>query len=187
MFDVVVVGAGLSGLQAAYSAQQAGLSVAVVEARNRVGGKVWSVPLASKRGMADLGAAWVNDTLQRRIWAYVEKFGLHVVKQRLEGKAVMQRENRERIVFPYGITPEVSSMLLRLEHMGYMKVLTQSSLDSSRRRRRRIWSSCVITSKLFQCDRRLPAWRTTRYLWTSMCVTWELCPRHCKWSTCGLA
>jgi monoamine oxidase len=110
MFDVVVIGAGLSGLQAAYSSQQAGLSVAVIEARDRVGGKVWSVPLASKRGMADLGAAWINDTLQPRIWAYVEKFGLHVIKQRLEGKAVMQRETGERIVFPYGITPEVSTV-----------------------------------------------------------------------------
>ena len=37
MFDVVVIGAGLSGLQAAYSAQKAGLSVVVVEARDRVG------------------------------------------------------------------------------------------------------------------------------------------------------
>ncbi|KAK0642675.1 putative flavin-containing monoamine oxidase A [Lasiodiplodia hormozganensis] len=106
MFDVVVVGAGLSGLQAAYSAQKAGLSVVVVEARDRVGGKVWSVPLASKRGCADLGAAWVNDTLQKRVWSYVEQFGLQVVKQRLDGKAVMQTERGERIVYPFGITPE---------------------------------------------------------------------------------
>ncbi|KAJ4309923.1 hypothetical protein N0V84_011247 [Fusarium piperis] len=36
MFDVVVVGAGFSGLQAALSAQKAGLSVAIVEARDRI-------------------------------------------------------------------------------------------------------------------------------------------------------
>ena len=108
MFDVVVVGAGLSGLQAARSAQQAGLSVAVLEARDRVGGKVWSVPLASKRGVADLGAAWINDSLQKRIWSYVQEFDLGVVKQRLDGQAVMQTEDSERIVFKYGITPEVS-------------------------------------------------------------------------------
>jgi len=67
MFDVVVIGAGFSGLQAAYSAQQAGLSVVVVEARDRVGGKTWSVPLASGRGYADLGAAYISDMLQPRI------------------------------------------------------------------------------------------------------------------------
>lgn len=108
MFDVVVIGAGLSGLQAAYTAQQAGLSTVVIEARNRVGGKVWSVPLASGRGCAELGAAWVNDSLQPRIWAYAQKFGMKVVKQRLEGRAVIQEDPDSRMEFPFGISPDVS-------------------------------------------------------------------------------
>lgn len=90
MFDVIVVGAGLSGLQAAYSAQQAGLSVVVVEARDRVGGKAWTVPLASGRGIADFGAAWVNDRRQKRVTALARQFGLETTKQRLRGNAVMQ-------------------------------------------------------------------------------------------------
>ena len=108
MFDVAVIGAGLSGLQAAYSAQQSGLSVVVIEARDRVGGKTWSVPLASGRGVADLAAAWINDKTQRRIGSYVKRFGLKTTKQRLEGKAVIQISKDERAVFPFGITPEVS-------------------------------------------------------------------------------
>lgn len=110
MFDVAVIGAGLSGLQAAYSVQQAGLSVVVIEARDRVGGKTWSVPLASGRGVADLGAAWVNEKTQRRIGAYVKRFGLRTTKQRLEGRAVMQVAPGERVEFPFGITPEVSKL-----------------------------------------------------------------------------
>jgi monoamine oxidase len=106
MFDVVIVGAGLSGLEAAHSAQKRGLSALVLEARDRIGGKVWSVPLASGRGCADLGAAWINDSLQPRVWSYVKKFGLEVTKQRLEGKAVHQDESGKRIVFPFGTTPE---------------------------------------------------------------------------------
>ncbi|KAJ6157258.1 flavin-containing amine oxidase [Penicillium chrysogenum] len=108
MLDVIVIGAGFSGLQAAYSAKQAGLSVAVVEARDRVGGKIWSVPLASGRGFAELGGAWINDSLQPRVWSYVQKFGLEVVKQRLEGTAIMQSSASDRIEFPFGVTPAFS-------------------------------------------------------------------------------
>ena len=64
MLDVIIIGAGLSGLHAAYSLQRAGLKMRVVEARSRVGGKTWSVPLATGRGYADLGAAWLNDITQ---------------------------------------------------------------------------------------------------------------------------
>merc|ERR1712000_58388 len=103
---VVVVGAGLSGLQAALSAKQAGLSVVVVEARERIGGKVWSVPVASGRGMADLGASWINVYTQKRMAAYVNKFGLDTTTQRLVGKAVMQVSSSERSEFPFGITPD---------------------------------------------------------------------------------
>ncbi|KAI1408025.1 hypothetical protein F5Y13DRAFT_114921 [Hypoxylon sp. FL1857] len=110
MFDVVVVGAGFSGLQAAHSAQQAGLSVAVVEARDRVGGKSWSVPLSNGRGVADLGAAWVNDTLQPRIWSYITRFGLRdkIVKQRIGHTAVVVTDDGKRIESPQGVTPDFS-------------------------------------------------------------------------------
>lgn len=108
MLDVIVIGAGFSGLQAAYSAKKAGLSVAVVEARDRVGGKIWSVPLASERGFAEFGGAWVNDSLQPRVWAYAQRFGLKVVKQRLEGTAIMQTRDSERLEFPFGTAPDVS-------------------------------------------------------------------------------
>ncbi|KAL4862199.1 hypothetical protein BDV12DRAFT_207375 [Aspergillus spectabilis] len=109
MFDLLIVGAGLSGLQAAQTAQQAGLSVAVIEARDRVGGKIWSVPLASGRGYADLGGAWINVTLQPRVGAYVKRFGLKTVQQRLEGKAVMQEKQAERFEFPFGVTPDFTA------------------------------------------------------------------------------
>ncbi|KAH6658851.1 putative flavin-containing amine oxidase [Plectosphaerella plurivora] len=110
MLDIVVIGAGFSGLQAAYSAQKAGLSVAVVEARDRVGGKSHSIPLASSRGTADLGAAWVNQHLQPRVWSFIERLGLavNIVKQRLGRTAVLVTADDQRIEFPYGITPEFS-------------------------------------------------------------------------------
>lgn len=139
MFDVVVIGAGLSGLQAALSAQQAGLTVAVIEARDRIGGKVWSVPTASGKGMADLGAAWVNIYTQKRMAAYVEKFKLELQAQRLVGKAVMQESSSVRSEFPFGIMPDVSRIV--------SEVLDCTDCGSLRQRRRKTLSVSAIISK----------------------------------------
>lgn len=143
MLDVVVIGAGFSGLQATYSAKQAGLSVAAVEARDRVGGKIWSVPLASGRGYAELGGAWINDSLQPRVWAYVQRFDLQVVKQRLEGTAVMQESENDRLEFPFGVTPDVSSQP-SYSCCDLICTLT-AVLSSLLRKKRRTWNLFVIT------------------------------------------
>ena len=42
-FDVVVVGAGIAGLSAARELQNSGASVAVLEARDRIGGRAHTV------------------------------------------------------------------------------------------------------------------------------------------------
>ena len=41
--SVVVLGAGIAGLVSAYELQQAGYQVTVLEARNRVGGRAWTI------------------------------------------------------------------------------------------------------------------------------------------------
>src|SRR6476661_6525023 len=56
---LVVVGAGLAGLAAADAARHAGADVVVLEARDRIGGRTWTVQLGP--GSIDLGGAWVHD------------------------------------------------------------------------------------------------------------------------------
>src|SRR5579871_6564947 len=59
--DVCVVGAGYAGLTAAYRLKQAGRTVIVLEARNRVGGRSLTADVKGG-GWIDLGGQWVGAT-----------------------------------------------------------------------------------------------------------------------------
>jgi monoamine oxidase len=72
--NVVVVGAGFAGLAAALDVHDAGLSVTVLEARERVGGRVLSIELENGE-IAELGAEWImpdDEVLQ----ATIDRLGL---------------------------------------------------------------------------------------------------------------
>lgn len=56
---IVVLGAGLAGLAAAMELTEAGLEVIVLEARDRAGGRVWSVKLANG-AVVELGGEWIE-------------------------------------------------------------------------------------------------------------------------------
>lgn len=56
---VVVIGAGLAGLAAAQALQRSGHRVVVLEARNRIGGRIWTSRRWSDLPV-DLGASWIH-------------------------------------------------------------------------------------------------------------------------------
>ncbi len=56
--SAIVIGAGIAGLAAAQQLQQAGWQVTVLEARDRVGGRIWTD--RSMGRPVDLGASWIH-------------------------------------------------------------------------------------------------------------------------------
>ncbi|KAE8381836.1 hypothetical protein BDV26DRAFT_300777 [Aspergillus bertholletiae] len=103
--DVVIIGAGLAGLTAAHDILRAGLSCVVLEARDRVGGKTWSTKLRDGKGTVDLGAAWINDTNQSRMYRLAQRYGAELIEQNTTGNAALQDGDGRCAPFAYGELP----------------------------------------------------------------------------------
>ncbi|GAA2683283.1 MULTISPECIES: NAD(P)/FAD-dependent oxidoreductase [Actinosynnema] len=87
--DVVVVGAGFAGATAARELARKGLRVLVLEARGRVGGRVWTSEFEGAR--IELGGNWV-DPMQTTVWREIEQ----------QGVGMLADQGAERVVFPSG-------------------------------------------------------------------------------------
>jgi len=76
-YDVVIIGAGISGLSAGESLRQMGYDVVILEARDRIGGRMWTdnstgVPL-------DLGASWIHGIKYSPIYEIAKKYGIQTI------------------------------------------------------------------------------------------------------------
>jgi monoamine oxidase len=105
--DVVIAGGGLSGLSAARRLRAGGRTVAVLEARERVGGKMRTEPVAGHD--ADLGAHWIGPT-QDRVAALARELGVRAERQHLEGRSVLVSRGRRRTF--RGSVPPLSPLSL---------------------------------------------------------------------------
>ncbi len=89
--DILIVGGGLSGLALALRLEHAGVSYLLIEARDRMGGRIYSPRLdtASETGNFDMGPAWFWRG-QPRIEAIVNTFGLKTFEQYANGDLMYQ-------------------------------------------------------------------------------------------------
>jgi monoamine oxidase len=120
--DVAVVGAGLAGLAAAARLRDAGRSVVVLEARDRVGGRVLNATTADG-AVVELGGQWIGPT-QDRVLALARTLGLELFPTYNDGDNVLVYRGRRRRYrgaiprLPAPVLADVGQAQLRLDRMA---------------------------------------------------------------------
>jgi monoamine oxidase len=79
--DVAIIGAGAAGIAAAHGLKQSGLSVILLDARDRLGGRAHTV-MAAPGISFDLGCGWLHSADKNRFVAIAEQLNFEIDKTR---------------------------------------------------------------------------------------------------------
>jgi len=127
--DVCIVGAGYAGLAAARRLSQAGLSVAVLEARDRVGGRIWTYELPDGTAI-DRGGAWLAPR-HDAIFGLAKEMGATTFKTWVAGAHLLIGGGRTRRYT--GLFPKISPLAvlsLALANWKINRMARQVPLDA---------------------------------------------------------
>ncbi|WP_159921095.1 MULTISPECIES: FAD-dependent oxidoreductase [Nocardia] len=120
--DFCVIGGGFAGLTAALRLKQAGRSVALLEARDRLGGRTFT-EVRDDGSWIDRGGAWIGPG-QDRVQALMTEFGVASYKQYTDGSALMVvdgKQHRYTGTIPWTMSPwaamNLGAVFLELGHM----------------------------------------------------------------------
>lgn len=106
--DCCVIGAGFAGLAAAYKLKQAGKSVVVLEARDRVGGRVWTEHLPDGTAL-NWGGTYIGEG-HARLYALCKELGVAIYRQYTQGDNLLFLDGKS---YRYaGTLPRVNALAL---------------------------------------------------------------------------
>ncbi|XP_037368398.1 amine oxidase [flavin-containing] A [Talpa occidentalis] len=119
MFDVVVIGGGISGLSAAKLLAEHGTNVLVLEARDRVGGRTYTVR-NEHVDYVDVGGAYVGPT-QNKILRLSKELGLETYKVNVNERLVQYVKGK---TYPFrGAFPPVWNPIAYLDYNNLWRTM----------------------------------------------------------------
>ena len=89
--DCIIIGAGIAGLAAGDYLRKKGWDVTILEARERVGGRVWSRADWKGKQSVDMGASWIHGISGNPMAERAQKEGIRIVPFDYEKKSVYQK------------------------------------------------------------------------------------------------
>lgn len=106
--DVIIIGAGFAGLAAAKALKDAGVDFLILEARDRIGGRVHTYEI--EKGMPlDLGGQWIGPT-QDNMYQLVKEFGLNTFPTYNQGKNILYLNKKVKTY--KGLIPKINPLAL---------------------------------------------------------------------------
>lgn len=91
---VIVVGAGIAGLNAAQLMQKQGFEVTVLESRNRIGGRLWS-DHSLGNATVDLGASWIHGIRFNPIHSLAQQHNIPLIEWDYDNSSFYDTEGNE--------------------------------------------------------------------------------------------